>query len=192
MEYGTGDVYKISDTCRTPEESTLRANFHDQLSPSSGAFYNKWPGGYTMTRYPNSSACEPTNTVDELVDIRLNWEPYSTWYTSLGRGNYGGITTDVLGSSSWCAIWGDSYPCGFHISTIELNQYRFDNVYSDAYGASVLVHESGHSMGFNDYCGGGTSGYESISEDDVSCTNSFGVYRSIDRKRLADTIYANR
>jgi len=192
MQVGPGTIYKISNTCRTPEESSLRADFATQLSGNgSGAFATTWPSGWHIERYPNLNACQTSTTVDNLVDIKLDWQAYATWYGA-GRGNYGGVTSSVLGSAAWCATFGDPWPCGFHISTIQLNQYRFNNVYTAAYGTQVLMHEVGHAMGFNDYCGGGMSPYNSISENDSDCGGAFGHYQPIDRSRIVDTIYKNR
>ncbi|MFT4009248.1 MAG: hypothetical protein QM655_04315 [Nocardioidaceae bacterium] len=193
------NLYRSTDRCATkqPQVHDMRANFNNQLAGSAGghtdAFAYEWPTGMDMQQYPTDASgdCATTGTITQVTDIHLDWKTRAQWYDDLGRGNYGGVTTSTLGTNAWCDIWGASHPCGIHISRVELNEYRFDNVYNAAYGTKVLIHESGHSMGFNDYCGGGMSGYSSISEDDANCSFSSG-YTNIDRARLKDEIYKNR
>jgi hypothetical protein len=190
-------LYRTTDRCKQPQIRDSRENFNDQLAGSAGGrtddFAYEWTHGMDMLQHPTDADgnCVTTGDIDEFTDIHLDWKTFSQWYNDLGRGNYGGVTTSTLGTTNWCDIWGANHPCGIHTSRIELNEYRFDNVYSAAYGTKVLIHESGHSMGFNDYCGGGMSNYESISKDDASCSFSSG-YTNLDRARLYDLIYKNR
>lgn len=150
------NLWRSTDKCKQPQVHDMRIKFNQQLAGTGGgfsdAFATEWPTGMDLTQQPQDSSgdCLATGTINQNSDIHLDWKTRSQWYDDLNRDDYGAVTTSTLGSQNWCDIWDVSYPCGIHISRIELNEFRFDNHYSDAYGTKVLVHESGHSMGFND------------------------------------------
>jgi hypothetical protein len=81
-------------------------------------------------------------------------------------------------------VWGVSHPCGYHISRIHINEPKFDG-YSSAYKANFLVHETGHSMGFFDYCG-----HTSVANNGLYCAMTTG-WQPVDRKMVRDVVYKN-
>jgi hypothetical protein len=172
----TNGLWVYSDRCK-PEEATTWSKIKSQLAGGQSQFRGAWPRGI----YFYAGGC--TATVDQNDDIMLDYMTSSEWLNS-GHGSYGGHHHYSMGSSSWCAIWGVPYPCGYHISRIHINEGRYAG-YSSSYRVNFLLHETGHSMGFNDYCT-----EKSITNNGASCLFS-GGWQAGDKKVLRDTVYKN-
>ena len=170
------ELYVYSDKCKSAEASAW-AKVASGLAGGSVEFKGAWPGGITF----RAKAC--TATVDSYTDIMLDYMTATQWVNA-GHGDYGGHHHYSLGSSSWCAIWYVAYPCGYHISRIHINEPRFDG-YSSGYKVNFLLHETGHSMGFLDYCG-----HTSIANNGLSCAMTTG-WLPVDRKMVRDVVYKN-
>jgi hypothetical protein len=174
----SGDtLYVYSDRCKSSEASAW-AKIGAQLAGGATEFRGAWPGGVRF------SAAKCTATSDNLTDIMLDYKTSSEWYASADHGNYGGHHHYSLADSSWCALMDARYPCGYHISRIHINEPRFDG-YSFAYQVGFFLHETGHSMGFYDYCG-----HTSVANNGLYCALA-GNWYSLDRKMLRDVIYKN-
>lgn len=167
-------LYLASDKCK-PAEASAWNKVKSGLAGGSTEFKGAWPASITFYAY----AC--TSTVSNGTDIMLDYMTASQW-SAAGHGNYGGHHHYTLGSSGWCAIWYVPYPCGYHISRIHINEPRFET-YSSAYKINFLLHETGHSMGFFDYCG-----HTSIANNGMYCGMTTG-YVSVDRKMIRDVVY---
>ncbi|MGH2726885.1 MAG: hypothetical protein ACRDKS_07890 [Actinomycetota bacterium] len=170
------ELYLASDKCKSAEAAAWN-KVHVGLPGGATEFKGAWPGGISFYAY----GC--TSTVSNGTDIMLDYMTASVW-ASTGHGEYGGHHHYSLGSAGWCAIWYVSHPCGYHISRIHINEPRFDS-YSTTYKANFLVHETGHSMGFYDYCG-----HTSVSNNGQLCAMTTG-YLSVDRKMIRDVVYKN-
>lgn len=170
-------LFLYSDKCKSAE-ATAWTKVKSGLAGGSAEFKGAWPGGITFYAY----AC--TSTVTEYTDIMLDYMSATTWASYADHGNFGGHHHYSLGSSSWCAIWGLPYPCGYHISRIHINEPRFET-YSSTYKVNFLLHETGHSMGFKDYCG-----HTSIANNGMYCAMTAG-WVSVDRKMVRDVVYKN-
>ncbi len=169
-------LFVASDKCKTAEASAW-AKVQTGLPGGATEFKGAWPYGVSFYAYTCSS------TVSNITDIMLDYMTASVW-ASTGHGDYGGHHHYSLGSSSWCGLWYLPYPCGYHISRVHINEPRFDS-YSTTYKANFLLHETGHSMGFYDYCG-----HTSVSNNGQLCAMTTG-YLSVDRKMIRDVIYKN-
>ena len=174
---GNGGVWVYSDRCKPAEDSTW-SRIHSQLAGGTSEFRGAWPQGIDLA----AIAC--TSTADVYTDIMLDYMTSSQW-TAAGHGSYGGHHHYSMASSDWCAAMGGaSYPCGYHISRLHINEPRFDG-YSSTYKIYFLMHETGHSMGFNDYCG-----HSSIGNNGASCSLT-GSWLSGDKRVLRDVVYKN-
>jgi hypothetical protein len=174
---GNGTIFVYSDRCKSFESSTW-TRIHSQLAAGSAEFRGAWPRGITFA----PMAC--TSTVDVYTDIMLDYMTSSEW-TNSGHGSYGGHHHYTLGDSNWCqAMDGHPSPCGYHISRLHLNEPRVDG-YSSTYKIYFMMHETGHSMGFYDYCG-----HVSIGNNGALCGLS-GAWMSGDKKVLRDVVYKN-
>lgn len=174
---GNGELWVYSDRCKSAEGSTW-SRIHSQLAGGTAEFRGAWPSGITLA----TVAC--TATVDVYTDIMLDYMTSSQW-TATGHGNYGGHHHYSLGDSNWCAAMGGArYPCGYHISRLHINEPKYDG-YSSTYKIYFLMHETGHSMGFYDYCG-----HYSIANNGASCSLK-GAWYSGDKKVLRDVVYRN-
>lgn len=170
------ELFVSSDRCK-PAEASAWNTIRSQLAGGAAEFRGAWSGGITFSAYSCSG------TVNNFVDILLDYMSSSQW-TSAGHGSYGGHHHYSLGSSAWCGVWGVPYPCGYHISRLHINEPRFDG-YSSSYKVSFLLHETGHSMGFYDYCG-----HTSAANNGASCALR-GAWFSVDKKMLRDVVYKN-
>jgi hypothetical protein len=170
------ELFVYSDKCKSAE-ATAWSKVKAGLAGGLAEFKGAWPGGISF--YPK--AC--SSTVTNYTDIMLDYMSASTW-VSYSHGNYGGHHHYSLATSSWCALWYVPYPCGYHISRIHINEPKFD-AYSTTYKVNFLLHETGHSMGFLDYCG-----HTSIANNGMYCAITTG-WLSIDRKMLRDVVYKN-
>lgn len=176
LNYSPSELFVFSDRCKAAEASAWN-KVKTGLAGGSTEFKGAWPGGITFYAY----AC--TSTVSNGTDIMLDYMTASQW-AAAGHGNYGGHHHATIAPSSWCAIWYVPYPCGYHISRVHINEPKFD-AYSTTYKANFLVHETGHSMGFYDYCG-----HTSVANNGLYCAMTTG-YVSVDRKMLRDVVYKN-
>ncbi|MEX2555937.1 MAG: hypothetical protein WEB06_09915 [Actinomycetota bacterium] len=176
LSFSASTLFVYSEKCK-PAEASAWSKVKSGLPGGATEFKGAWKGGISFYAY----AC--SGTVTNYTDILLDYMTASAW-ASAGHGNYGGHHHYSLGSSSWCAIWGVSYPCGYHISRIHINEPRFET-YSSGYKANFLVHETGHSMGFSDYCG-----HTSVANNGALCTMTVG-WQPVDRKMLRDVVYKN-
>ena len=176
LSFFPSQVWVYSDRCK-PAEATAWSAFRSQLAGSSTEFRGAWPGGISLY------AAKCTSVVDASTDIMLDYMTPSEW-SAAGHGNYGGHHHYTLAPSSWCASFSVAYPCGYHISRIHINESKF-NLYSTTYRTYFLLHETGHSMGFLDYCG-----HTSVANNGLYCAMTTG-WKSIDRKMLRDVIYKN-
>lgn len=176
LSFGSSALFVDSDKCK-PAEASAWTKVKSGLPGGASEFKGAWSGGISFYAYSCSS------TVTNYTDIMLDYMTASTWASS-GHGDYGGHHHYSLGSSSWCAIWGVPYPCGYHISRIHINEPRFET-YSSSYKANFLVHETGHSMGFSDYCG-----HTSVANNGALCAMTTG-WLPVDRKMLRDVVYKN-
>ncbi len=174
---GNGGVWVYSDRCKSAEGSTW-SRIHSQLAGGSSEFRGAWPSGISLV------AAKCTSTVDSFADIMLDYMTSSQW-TAAGHGSYGGHHHYSMADSNWCAVMGGApYPCGYHISRLHINEPRFDG-YSSSYKIYFLMHETGHSMGFYDYCG-----HSSIANNGMYCSLT-GAWLSGDKKVLRDVVYGN-
>lgn len=171
------ELFVYSDKCK-PAEASAWAKVKSGLAGGSVEFKGAWPGGISFY----AKAC--TATVDKFTDIMLDYMTATTWASYADHGNFGGHHVYSLGSSSWCAMWYVPYPCGYHISRVHINEPKFD-AYSSSYKTNFLLHETGHSMGFSDYCG-----HTSISNNGLYCGMTTG-WQSVDRKMIRDVVYKN-
>lgn len=176
LTFSSSTLFIYSDKCKSAE-ATAWNKVKAGLAGGSTEFKGAWPGGISFYAY----AC--TSTVSNYTDIMLDYMTGSTW-ASYGHGNYGGHHHYSVASSSWCAIWGVPHPCGYHISRIHINEPKFD-AYSSTYKANFLLHETGHSMGFYDYCG-----HTSVANNGLYCGMTTG-WQPVDRKVVRDYIYKN-
>jgi hypothetical protein len=172
----SNSLWVYSDRCKSAESSAW-TRINSQLRGGQAEFRGAWPKGITFV----AGGCR--STVDKYADIMLDYMTTSEWYNS-GHGSYGGHHHASLGDSSWCAIWGARYPCGYHISRIHINEPRVAG-YSSSYMVNFLMHETSHSMGFFDYCG-----HPSISNNGQLCSIT-GVWASGDKKVLRNVVYKN-
>lgn len=170
------ELFVYSDRCK-PAEASAWSKVKSGLAGGSAEFKGAWTGGISFY----AKACSAT--VTNYTDIMLDYMTTSTW-ESYGHGNYGGHHHYSLATSSWCGIWNVPYPCGYHISRIHINEPKFD-AYSSTYKVNFLLHETGHSMGFLDYCG-----HTSIANNGLLCSITTG-WLSVDRKMLRDVVYKN-
>jgi hypothetical protein len=174
---GSGNtLWVYSDRCKSAEASTWSA-LRSQLSGGAAEFRGAWPGGIEFLK----AAC--TSTADQFTDVMLDYMTASQW-TAAGHGSYGGHHHVSLGDSSWCQVMGASYPCGYHISRLHINEPRFDN-YASSYKVLFLTHETAHSMGFFDYCG-----HTSVANNDLYCP-FHATWHSVDKQMLRNVIYKN-
>lgn len=174
---GNGNIFVYSDRCKPAEESTW-SRINSQLAGGTTEFRGAWPQGIDL------ATVDCTSTVDVYTDIMLDYMTSSQW-TAAGHGNYGGHHHYSMGDSSWCSIMGGApYPCGYHISRLHINEPKFDG-YSSTYKIYFLMHETGHSMGFYDYCG-----HSSIANNGALCSLT-GAWASGDKKVLRDVVYKN-
>ena len=171
------DLFVYSDRCKSAEGSTW-SRINAQLAGGRTEFRGAWPSGIEF------ATVRCTSTVDVYTDIMLDYMTSSQW-TAAGHGNYGGHHHYSMGDSNWCsAMGGARYPCGYHISRLHINEPRFDG-YSSTYKIYFLMHETGHSMGFYDYCG-----HSSIANNGALCSLT-GAWASGDKKVLRDVVYRN-
>ena len=174
LEFNPATLWVYSDRCKATEASAW-SKVKAGLKGGSYEFRGAWPGGIQFHPYACSS------TVTNYTYIMLDYMTASQW-TGAGHGSYGGHHHYTFAPSSWCAMWGVPHPCGYHISRVHINEPRFET-YSTNYKINFLLHETGHSMGFNDYCA-----HPSIANNGASCTMTTG-YLSVDRKMIRDVIY---
>ena len=175
--YGSdSSVWVDSDRCKSAELSAW-SRIGAQLPGGAAEFRGFWPTGIDFVR----AAC--TSTAGAFTDVMLDYMTSSQW-TAAGHGAYGGHHHHTLGDSSWCQMMGARYPCGYHISRLHINEPRFDG-YTTAYKVGFLLHETGHSMGFYDYCG-----HTSVANNGMYCSLA-GNWYSVDRKMLRDVVYKN-
>ncbi|MGH2786196.1 MAG: hypothetical protein ACRDJ1_13120 [Actinomycetota bacterium] len=177
LSFSPSQLFIYSDKCKTGEAAAW-SKVKTGLAGGSSEFKGAWPGGISFYAYACSS------TVTNNTDIMLDYMSASTWAAYGDHGNFGGHHHYSVASSSWCAIWSVPHPCGYHISRIHINEPKFD-AYSTTYRANFLLHETGHSMGFFDYCG-----HVSIANNGMYCLITTG-WQSVDRKVLRDYIYKN-
>jgi hypothetical protein len=171
-----GNLFVYSDRCKSAEGSTW-TRINSQLRAGTTEFRGAWPQGI------NFATVRCTSTVDAWTDILLDYMTSSQW-TAAGHGSYGGHHHYSLGDSNWCSTMGARYPCGYHISRLHINEPRFDG-YSSTYKIYFLMHETGHSMGFYDYCG-----HSSIANNGMYCSLT-GAWLSGDKKVMRDVVYKN-
>lgn len=79
--------------------------------------------------------------------------------------SYGGHNHSPLATAGWCATWNHVSPCGYFPSTIHINRAKWD-ITSVQGRTRLLLHETGHSVGFTHYCKG-----DSIMNDGASTCN---------------------
>jgi hypothetical protein len=174
---GNGGVWVYSDRCKPAEASTWN-RIHAQLAGGTPEFRGAWPYGIEL------AGVKCTATVDAFADIMLDYMTSTQW-TSSGHGSYGGHHHYSMGDSNWCsAMGGARYPCGYHVSRLHINEPRFDG-YTSTYKIYFLMHETGHSMGFYDYCG-----HSSVANNGALCSLK-GAWYSGDKKVLRDVVYRN-
>ena len=197
------DVWVSSDRCKA-EEATLRSKIASQLAGSSPEFTYSgvrwWKAGIKFSSYWGGGSTCKTTKIDIYTDIHFDYMTLSEW-TASGRSNtYGGDNVSYYtGSSSccpntggkitgsyFCDVYGKSYPCGYHPSIVTINEPRF-NGYTSSYRTNFLLHETGHSMGFKDYC----DTHNSISRNGTSGCPLSGGYTSLDKSVLRQHIYKN-
>lgn len=177
LSFYPSQLYVSSDKCK-PAEASAWNKIKSGLPGTASEFHGAWPGGISFYAYSCSSS------VTSNTDIMLDYMSTTTWSSYGDHGNFGGHHHGALAPSSWCAIWSVPYPCGYHISRIHINEPKFD-AYSSTYKVNFLVHETGHSMGFYDYCG-----HTSVANNGLYCSMTTG-WQSVDRKVLRDVIYKN-
>lgn len=174
---GNGNIFVYSDRCKSAEESTW-SRIRSQLAAGTAEFRGAWPQGIDL------ATVDCTSTVDVYTDVMLDYMTSSQW-SAAGHGSYGGHHHYSMGDSNWCSVMGGArYPCGYHISRLHINEPRFDG-YSSTYKIYFLMHETGHSMGFYDYCG-----HSSIANNGALCSLK-GAWYSGDKKVLRDVVYKN-
>lgn len=171
-----GVIWVYSDRCKS-FETNVWAKIKAQLAGGASEFRGAWPYGIEFIK----AAC--TSTVDDFDDVMLDYMTATQW-TAAGHGAYGGHHHSSLADSAWCQTFGATYPCGYHISRLHLNEPRIDG-YTSTYKVSFMMHETAHSMGFLDYCG-----HTSIANNDQLCPIHPDWY-SVDKKMLRDVIYKN-
>jgi hypothetical protein len=174
---GSTSLWVYSDRCKSAEPSTW-STINSQLAGGAPEFRGGWPGGIDFIR----AAC--TSSVDIYTDIMLDYMTSSQWSSYSDHGNFGGHHHWTVADSTWCQTMSARYPCGYHISRIHINEPRFDG-YSSTSKIWFLMHETGHSMGFHDYCGD-----LSIGNNGLYCPLR-GRYYSNDKKALRDVVYKN-
>ena len=177
LSFYPSELFVYSDRCK-PAEASAWSRVRTGLAAGSSEFKGAWPGGISFDAY----AC--TSTVANNTDIMLDYMTGSQWAAVAGHGNFGGHHHYSIATNSWCAIWSVPHPCGYHISRIHINEPRFET-YSSGYKVNFLLHETGHSMGFYDYCG-----HTSIANNGMYCAMTTG-WQSVDRKVLRDVVYKN-
>lgn len=169
-------LFVYSDRCK-PFEANTWNTLNSQLPAGSSDFRGAWPRGITFV----GAAC--TGSVDNYTDIMLDYMTATQW-SAAGHGSYGGHHHYTLGDANWCEAMGAAFRCGYHISRIHINEPRVDG-YAAAYRVQFLIHETGHSMGFYDYCG-----HTSVANNGMSCVLR-GQWYSVDRRTLRDVVYQN-
>jgi hypothetical protein len=140
----------------------------------------KWPSGIRLSTQRCDGAVD--STVDIVLEYRDNFE------TDGEHGNYGGHNHSNLASSSWCNTIGASWPCGYHISRVHLNDTRFGNSgYSNAYKERLLMHETGHSLGLGHHCESNSIMNDGLSGCNGGAWTSVMTYQATDRQGINQT-----
>jgi hypothetical protein len=125
-----------------------------------------WPNGYNMVQN------NWTGTWNNYVDIMFQWADRT--------GNSVGQTYSYAEPSSWCAFWGQPYPCG-NYSIIQLDNTRWANYGAGSLRQRLITHETGHAIGMFDYC----SSDSIMNNGDPICNSGRWTavmsYQSIDR-----------
>lgn len=103
------------------------------------------PDGYNIRRY----ACD--GSVAWSDGILYQYEDLATWQ-SHGHSYVGGVTYHFQAPSSWCSLVGATYPCGDHPVKIHINLDKWSGK-TDQWKIHLLMHETGHATGLDDYCG---------------------------------------
>jgi hypothetical protein len=131
-----------------------------------------WPNGYNMQQ--NNWSGQWNMYVDTLL-----------YFTYRGPNESAGQIYRSLAGSDFCAIWGQSYPCGMR-STIEIDTYRWYGSYANSPSLKqrLIMHETGHAIGMKDYCS-----QDSIMNDGTPSCNSgrwtaVMDYKSTDRSAV--------
>ncbi len=139
-----------------------------------------WPNGYNMIQN------NWTGTWNQYVDILITFQ-------NRGLNVSGGETFRYAAPSSYCSIWGQSYPCGAR-PTIVMNTYKWDGnstpYYAPMTSASkqrLIVHETGHAVGMMDYCSGSI---DSIMNNGATTCNS-GRWTAITGYKATDRSAVN-
>ena len=190
-------IYVSSDLCKA-EENTMLSRVNQTLPGGSLEFSGWWPSGIEFIRYTNEADCT-TTTTDDLTDIHFDYLSPSAWdaahpcpqFCSTGDNEFGGHTHQSLAPQSWCDLFGfpkegTYHRCGYNPVRIEVNNDRYNNVYGTLgtnYRRDFLLHETGHAMGFRDYCG-----HTSVSRQHPTCSWS-GGYMALDREMFRQYIY---
>jgi hypothetical protein len=189
---GCNFLFQSSDKCYS-EETSFRNTVQTQLAGANSyplantcCFGTAWKQGIIIDLYYPGSTCA-TTTIDSLTDIHLDYMTLTEWTNSGHANTYGGHAHAPLGTSSWCSIWYAKYPCGYHGTYVHINNSSGHwPSYSSSYRVKFLLHETGHTMGFTDYCG-----HVSVGNNGGSCSLSSGYQSPADRNILRSYIYKN-
>lgn len=172
------DIYLISERCEPTE-----LNARDNILVST-RWTSEFRGMASYGIYLNRIRCD--GNIDVNTDIALDYLTDSEWF-AWHSGDFGGHVHSFVAGSDWCDYWGQTKingRCGIHPSQIHIKTSRFLN-YSTTTKINFFVHETSHSLGFQDYCG-----VDAITNNTntSSCTLPSG-YAPLDRQEMRDHIY---
>jgi len=172
-------LWVSSERCHAAEQMAWD-RIQNTTDGSASEFRGAWPSGLDLSQ----ARCD--GQVTRSIDIVLDYMSESEWFAA-GHGNYGGHVHSSIATEAYCSYWGLSHPCGLHPSRIHIRRVRFNN-YSggDTTRRNFLIHESGHSLGFTDYCG-----VDAVSNYGATNCSLPSGWVSIDRQEMRDHIYPN-
>lgn len=142
----SGLIYLTSTNCNTSETGAYN---RIKTSTTGTSEMSRWKKGIDMRQY----TC--TGSWNNYTDIKLEY---------LSHPSSPGENHDSVNSSSYCAFWGVSYPCGVR-STDHFDTTKWNNA-SSLSRERLIMHETGHAFGLAHHC---TS--DAIMNDGTSACN---------------------
>ncbi|MEN9922169.1 MAG: Matrixin [Candidatus Parcubacteria bacterium] len=159
-----GVLFNSSTKCSSTETG---AYARIKSSTTGTSEMPEWKNGIDMRQSNCSGAW------NNSIDIKLN---YVATHPTPGE-NF-----DVKNTSSYCAYWGVSYPCGVR-SQVKINQAWWDKA-SSLSRQRLLMHETGHSLGLGHLCSSNSIMNDGTSGCNLGQWTQVMSYQSSDRKSI--------